>query len=229
LIKTRLISFLARTYLRWVGASSRIVWVNRSVRDEMEASGKGYIYAFWHGRQVFLTYLHRGDGTHILISKSRDGEIIAQVCRAFGLRTIRGSSSRGASESVLKMKNALESGEKVGITPDGPRGPLREVQPGALYLAQATGCPIVPVVYGARKKWVFKSWDEFIVPKPFNRIAAMYGEPMYVKPEDSLDRKAVELRQVLNHLSHEVDVISRGECDDATPPGRQNSPETLEV
>ncbi len=166
MIKIRLLSFLATTYLRWVGATSRIVWVNRSIRDEHEASGKGYIYAFWHGRQVFLTYAHRGDPTHILISKSADGEIIAQVCQTFGLAPVRGSSSRGASEAVLKMQKTLQSGGHVGITPDGPRGPLRVVQPGVLYLAQATGCPIVPLAFGARKKWIFKSWDEFIVPKP---------------------------------------------------------------
>jgi lysophospholipid acyltransferase (LPLAT)-like uncharacterized protein len=212
LLKIRLLSFLASTYLRWVGLTSRVVWVNRSVRDDLEAAGQGFVYAFWHGRQVFLAYLHRGDRIRPLISQSADGEIIAQVCRAFGLEPVRGSSSRGGGPAVLKLRTEIESGSRIGITPDGPRGPLREVQPGALYLAQATGCPIVPVAFGAMKKWVFKGWDEFIVPKPFNRIAIMYGEPIRVGPGDSQDQKAAELKRALNHVVHEVDVISRGEC-----------------
>jgi lysophospholipid acyltransferase (LPLAT)-like uncharacterized protein len=214
MIKIRLLSFLASTYLRWVGLTSRIVWVNRSIRDDLEATGKGFIYAFWHGRQVFLAYLHRGDRVHPLISRSEDGEIIAHVCRSFQLEPIRGSSSRGASQAVLKLKDQIENGDRIGVTPDGPRGPLRQVQPGALYLAQVTGRPIVPICYGAMKKWVFKGWDEFMVPKPFNRIAVIYGEPIRVGPQDSLDQKAAELQRALNHVMHEADVISRGECHD---------------
>src|SRR5260221_11670715 len=105
LTKIRLLHFLASTYLRLVGATSRIVWVNRSVRTELEAAGKGFIYAFWHGRQVFMPYLHRGDQVRPLISQSKDGEIIARACQSFGLQTIRGSSSRGAREAVLKLQD----------------------------------------------------------------------------------------------------------------------------
>ena len=230
MLKVRLLSFLASTYLRFVGATSRIVWVNRSVREEQEASGRGFIYAFWHGRQVFLPYLHRGDRIRPLISRSADGEIIARACQSFGLQAIRGSSSRGASEAVLKLQAELESGARIGITPDGPRGPLHRVQPGALYLAQLTGRPIVPVAFGARRKWVFnKSWDDFFVPKPFNRIAMMYGEPITVSPNDSLETKAAELQKALDYVAHEVDVISMGECSEAGPPAQDDSVERMEV
>jgi len=200
--------------LRFVGLTSRIIWVNRSLRDELEASGKGFVYAFWHGRQVFLAYLHQGDRIRPLISRSQDGDIIAMVCASFGLQSVRGSTSRGASESLLKMQEEIKSRACVGITPDGPRGPLRQVQPGALYLAQVTGCPIVPVAFGAKKKWIFKGWDEFVVPKPFNRIAMIYGEPMYVSEQDSLEKKALELQRALNYVTREVDVISQGECNE---------------
>lgn len=215
MLKARLLSFFASSYLRWVGLTSRIVWINRSYRDDLEAQGHGFIYAFWHGRQAFLTYLHRGDRIHPLISKSADGEIIARVCRSFGMEPVRGSSSRGASQAVLELQGLVESGDRIGITPDGPRGPLREIQPGVLYLAQSTGCPIVPVAFGARKKWTFKGWDEFIVPKPFNRIAIVYGEPVYVAPEDPLEYKTTILKRALNDVAHEADEISQGECHDA--------------
>ncbi len=176
---------------------------------------------------MFLTYLHKGDRIRPLISQSKDGELIARVCRSFGLETIRGSSSRGGVEAVFKLQEEIQSGARIGITPDGPRGPLREVQPGALYLAQLTGRPIVPVAYGARRKWVFKGWDEFIVPKPFNRIAMMYGEPIFVKPEEDLNRKAEELQKALNYVVHEVDVISQGECDEMGPAAKPR--ESMEV
>jgi lysophospholipid acyltransferase (LPLAT)-like uncharacterized protein len=118
----------------------------------------------------------------------------------------------------MKLKAEIESGARIGITPDGPRGPLREVQPGALFLAQMTGCPIVPVAFGANRKWIFnKGWDEFIVPKPFARIGIMYGEPMYVRPQDSLEQKAKELKDALNHVLQEIDIISQGECGGEKP------------
>jgi lysophospholipid acyltransferase (LPLAT)-like uncharacterized protein len=186
-----------------------MIWVNRSIRDEQEAAGKGFIYAFWHGRQVFLVYLHQGDRLSTIISKSRDGEIIARVCGLFGLGAVRGSSSRGGSAALLQMHNLLKKGDRVAFTPDGPKGPLRQVQPGVLYLARKTGCAIVPVAFGARRKWVFRGrWDEFVVPKPFNRISMVYGEPIQVSTEDALEAKSTELQRALNTVMEKADSIA---------------------
>jgi len=207
-IKIKLLSFLGSQYLRWVGATSRILWVNRSIRQELEKGGRGFLYAFWHGRQVFLAYLHRGDRIRPLVSQSRDGELIAGVCRHFGIEPIRGSTSRGGLEALREIQRALTDGARVGFSPDGPRGPVRKVQSGVLYAAQKTGLPIVPVAYGARKRWIFKGWDEFIVPRPFNRIAMVYGTPLRVGPDDDLDRRAADLEQALDAVSREADRVS---------------------
>jgi lysophospholipid acyltransferase (LPLAT)-like uncharacterized protein len=197
---------LACAYLRGVGVSSKIVWINRSVRDELEAKRQGFIYAFWHGRQVFLVYLHRQDKIFPLVSHSRDGELIARISRSFGIEAVRGSTSRGGMEALLQLKTILDAGNRVGFTPDGPKGPLREVQPGVLFLAQKLGRPIVPVAYGARRRWVFKgSWDEFVVPKPFNRISMVYGSPIYVDASADLTRKAAELKDALDAVTREAD------------------------
>ena len=201
--------------MRVVGLTSRIIWVNRAIREELEAKGQGFIYAFWHGRQVFLVYLHQKDRIHPLVSQSRDGELIARVCRSFGIEPVRGSSSRGGTEALLDLKAILEKGERVGFTPDGPRGPLHQVQPGALFLAQKTGRPIVPVAYGARRRWLVKSsWDEFMVPKPFNRICMTYGVPIAVQAHDDLEQKAVELQEALNRVTQEADSIAGVACCD---------------
>jgi lysophospholipid acyltransferase (LPLAT)-like uncharacterized protein len=196
-----------------VGRTSRIIWVNRVIREELEKEGNGFIYAFWHGRQVFLVYLHRNDRIHPLVSHSRDGELIARVCRSFGIEPVRGSSSRGGTEAVLELKGILEEGDRVGFTPDGPRGPLRQVQAGVLYLAQKTNRPIVPVAYGAKRRWVVKGgWDEFVVPQPFNRITMVYGEPIVVKSGDDLDKKAVELQGALDRVTQEADSVAGVGC-----------------
>ncbi|MFA5975856.1 MAG: lysophospholipid acyltransferase family protein [Elusimicrobiota bacterium] len=205
-MKIRLLSFLATWYLRFVGMTSRIIRVNPLVRQRMEAGGKGFIYAFWHGRQVFLVYLHQGDSLRPLISHSQDGDLIAKVCRSFQLNPVRGSTSRGGAEAVLEMCRIVEQGGRISITPDGPRGPLRQVQPGVLYIAQKTGASIVPVAYGARKAWVFKGWDEFLIPKPFNRIAMVYGEPITVGPSDDLGQRARDLQIALTAVCAEADL-----------------------
>jgi lysophospholipid acyltransferase (LPLAT)-like uncharacterized protein len=212
-VRPAILSFLASAYLRLVGLTSRIIWVNRSIREELEAAGSGFIYAFWHGRQVFLVYLHQGDRLHTMISRSRDGELIARVCRSFGLGAVRGSSSRGGSEALLEMRNILKSGGRIAFTPDGPRGPLHHVQPGVLFLAQKAGRPIVPVAYGAKRRWIFKRrWDEFLIPKPLNRLAMVYGEPIHVKPADDLEQKAAELKIALDDVASKADIIAGTGC-----------------
>jgi len=199
------LSFLAGAYLRIVGATSRIDWVRRDVRDRLEESGQGFIYAFWHARQAFLPYLHAVDAIHPLISRSKDGEIIARVCRRFGLEPARGSSSRGGTQAARELIRWVENGERVGVTPDGPRGPRGEVQEGVLYLAQKTGRPIVPVAYGAKRAWIFKSWDQFMLPKPFNRIAIAYGTPLSIGPHEDLAQSAQRLKDALDRLTAEAD------------------------
>ena len=192
-----------------MGFTSRIIWIRRDIRSRLEDSGQGFIYVFWHARQAFLTYLHAGDKIHPLISRSKDGEIIAQVCRGFGLEAARGSSSRGGMEAARELIRWLAQGERVGITPDGPRGPREEVQDGALFLAQKTGAAIVPVAYGAKRAWTFNSWDRFLLPQPFNRIVMAYGEPLHIGPQEDLTPCAMRLKEALERITKEVDDAAR--------------------
>lgn len=200
-----ILAFTGSVYIRLVGNTSRVSWVNRASRNKLEATHKGFIYACWHGRQMFLLYLHENDDARPLISKSKDGDLIAKICLHFGLEAVRGSSSRGGMKALRELKTALEAGTRVGFTPDGPRGPFQEVQHGLLYMAQKLACPILPFAYGARKRWVFGSWDKFIVPKLFNRIAIVYGEPLFVRPEDSLIAMAEIVKEKLNAVTREAD------------------------
>jgi len=154
---------------------------------------------------MFLLYLHENDQARPLISKSKDGDLIAKICGHFGLEAVRGSSSRGGMKAVLELKSTLESGMRVGFTPDGPRGPFHEVQHGVLFVAQKLACPILPFAFGAEKSWVFGSWDKFIVPKLFNRISIVYGEPLFIHPGESLTTMAEVVKQKLNDVTREAD------------------------
>lgn len=145
------------------------------------------IYAFWHESLLAPAKVHTQ--VKVLISQSADGELIAQVCQHLGVGTIRGSSKRGGAQALLQL---IRQGDKthLAITPDGPRGPRRQVKSGIILLASLSGLPIVPLGVGYTRAWRFRSWDRFALPQPFSWIAAVVGEPLYVPPK--LDNAEIE-------------------------------------
>jgi lysophospholipid acyltransferase (LPLAT)-like uncharacterized protein len=144
------------------------------------ASGRPFIYSLWHGQVLPLLWHHRDTGATILISEHRDGEIIARVAHALGYRTVRGSTTRGGGRALLALVKELNAGLTIAVTPDGPKGPALTYAPGALVASQRSGAPIMPVVASARRAWHLKSWDRFMIPKPFTRVTVAYGEPTNV-------------------------------------------------
>jgi lysophospholipid acyltransferase (LPLAT)-like uncharacterized protein len=149
------------------------------------------IYAFWH--ESFLAPAKIRTPIKVLISQSADGELIAQVCQHLGLGTIRGSSKRGGAQALLQL---LRDGGNthLAITPDGPRGPRRQVKTGVVLLASLTGLPIVPLGIGFTHAWRFRSWDRFAIPRPFSTIAGVVGEPLIVPPD--LDDAGIEQQRL---------------------------------
>src|SRR5258707_3590842 len=123
-----------------------------------------------------LLYFHRNRGIAVLVSEHGDGEIIARILRDFGFRLIRGSTSRGAARALIAVDRELREGFDVGITPDGPRGPRHSVAPGALLAAHRAGAKLMPLAAHASAFWQLGTWDRFIIPKPFARIAVAYGD-----------------------------------------------------
>ena len=154
------------------------------LRAEREA-GRAVIITLWHGQMLPLLYQHRGEGVAVLISEHRDGEIIARIATALGHRTVRGSTTRGAGRALLSMVRQVESGQDIAVTPDGPRGPAKSFAPGALIVAQRTGAAIIPATATARAAWRLKSWDRFMIPRPFTRIVISYGAAAHVSAGDA--------------------------------------------
>lgn len=198
--------YLAYGYMTLVGRTSRFRWEGLEHVRMLERQGKNFIYAFWHNRQVLFTYTHRGSGVRILVSRSRDGEIIAKTMALSRIEAVRGSSSRGSLATTREMIDLVSSGKRVGITPDGPKGPAGAVKPGILYLAQKTGLPIIPISNATSRKIIFrKSWDQFQVPLPLAQCAVVHGPPLHVAEGDAIDAKALELAQSLDRITAEAE------------------------
>ena len=148
---------------------------NGEVITNLRAKSQPFIFAFWHGQLLPLLWHHRNEGVYVVISSHRDGEIVARAAEYLHYNTIRGSSSRGAARALLGIVRELEDGHEVAVTPDGPRGPARKFASGALVASQRTGAPIVAIGVSARRAWRLKSWDRFMIPKPFTRIDVVYA------------------------------------------------------
>jgi len=205
----RLVPYLAYAYVSLVGLTNRLTTVRGGIRDGFKARNERFIYAFWHQRQVYFTWAHRGAGAAVLVSRSKDGEMIAETMRLSDIGAVRGSSSRGGAAAVRQLMEVLQSGLDIGITPDGPKGPAREVKDGAIFLAQKLGVPLVPITNAlSRKLEIKKAWDRFQVPLPFGRAYVVYGDPICVGPDDDPAAKAAELKAALDRITAEADALA---------------------
>jgi len=176
--------------LRTLGLTWRLRFVNEEVGQPFRAGGARCVFALWHGGLLPLMWAHRDRGARVLISEHRDGELIARVCQALGFGTVRGSTSRGAARALIQLTRALEAGFPVAVTPDGPRGPARQFAPGALIASQRAGVPILPVGVAASRAWRLRSWDRFLIPKPFARVIVAYGTPTVASGESAREATA---------------------------------------
>jgi lysophospholipid acyltransferase (LPLAT)-like uncharacterized protein len=158
--------------------------------DAIAAKGQQPIMAFWHGRILPATYYFRDRGIVVITSENFDGEWIARIIQRFGFGTSRGSSSRGAVKALLGLKRDMAAGKPAGFTVDGPRGPRAVAQPGAVWLAKASGQPVLPFHLEADRHWTVRSWDLAQIPKPFATVSIVVGEPFYI--DGHADDRAIE-------------------------------------
>lgn len=159
------------------------------------------IYCFWHRCTLPCTYYFRKYHGTILVSRSFDGELIARTLAWFGFYTVRGSSSRGGAAGLLQLKSVIDAGKPVVFTADGPRGPIYQTKMGPVKLAQITGACIGSFYLLPERAWVVRSWDRFLVPKPFSRVVVSWGPyvdaPGSGASMEELEGKRVELNVAL--------------------------------
>lgn len=165
--------------------------------------GQRVIAAFWHQRLLMMPYFPLPGKTGMLISRHRDGEIIARLIRYLGIDSVRGSTTRGGLSALRGMVRFFRAGGHLAITPDGPQGPRHIVQMGVIELARLTGSPIFPMTYGASRKRALNNWDRFIIPIPFCRIVYLWGEPLWV-PRKCKPGEMEEMRLLLQDRLHQI-------------------------
>jgi len=183
-VKVRLAPRVAERFApqaaRVVAATWRFEYVARDRWDALRGTGRGFACMLWHEALLPLLWAHRGIGAVIVVSHARDGQYLADFAESIGYRLVRGSSSRGAVGALLAATRELQGGAIVALTPDGPRGPRRDLKTGVLVAAQRAGVPLLPVHAEANRAWRLNSWDRFGIPKPFARVRVAYGEPIMV-------------------------------------------------
>jgi lysophospholipid acyltransferase (LPLAT)-like uncharacterized protein len=171
--------------------------------DKVAAENKVPIYAFWHEHIFAGTYFFRDRGIVVITSQSLDGEYIARFIQRFGYGSVRGSSTRGGVGALVEMIRLMRSGLPMAFTLDGPRGPKREVKPGALLLAKKTGNPVIPFVVTCERYWTLNTWDKLQIPKPFTKAKVIVGHPFYVSPtadQEGLEDVRTALKNLLDDL-----------------------------
>jgi hypothetical protein len=149
-----------------------------------------------------LLWHHRDQGVAVLVSEHQDGELIARVLDWMGYRLIRGSTSRGAGRALLGLVRTLKEGNDVAVTPDGPRGPRHKFAPGAVIAANRAEAPILPTVAHVDRYWKLRTWDGFMIPKPFARVTVSYGDPVRVRAASP--REAAEEAPAIEKLMEDA-------------------------
>lgn len=192
---TAVVAFVIRAWM----STMRVKAISADGRSHpADPRERRYIYAFWH--EGLLAPLATKPKIRVLISQHTDGEVIAQICQRLGIGVIRGSTARGGCQALLEMIRSTDETTHLGITPDGPRGPRRELKAGVVMIASQTGLPIVPVGIGFSRAWRFQSWDRFAIPCPGSTLVGIVGEPIVV-PRD-LARG--DLQQWVQHVQEQL-------------------------
>ena len=176
--------------------------VDAHVRDQ----GLPVIYALWHGQVFFMPLLRRYERRPlaVLLSQHRDARIVGVAAQLRGVQLVRGSSTRGGLQAYRQLLARLRDGQSVCVTPDGPKGPARQVKSGVIQLARHSGCVVVPVAWAATRKRQLRSWDRTVLPLPFGRYLLVLGPPRTFADEADVEKQGHQLTADLDALCQEA-------------------------
>ena len=212
-LRAAALSLGAAWLIRGLRASVRLRHHGDAAVRAWEERGERFILAFWHRHLLLMPYAYRGRRISVLISRSRDGELIARTVARFGIDAARGSSGspeKGGAAGLRELLRKAGAGYDLAFTPDGPRGPVGVVQPGVILAAAATGFPVLPVAIAASRARRLRSWDRFLVPLPLATVHVVYGEAMSVPRRGPPEAAAQELRRRLDAAEAAAERLARG-------------------
>ena len=193
--KARRVAALVTPVLKLLALTIRIQKSGEEGLRAHQESGVGLLGIYFHGVTLPMVFGNREWDVRVLISQHGDGELIAEAARRFGYGAIRGSTSRGGSQALREMQR-LDKQIPLIITPDGPRGPAKSIQQGCVLMASSTGRPVIPVGVACSRAWRARSWDRFMVPKPFSRIAIHYGPGLFIDADLPRERIPEETERI---------------------------------
>ena len=225
MIKNFLKNYFIKKFLSLVGAlyvyivyiSSQKTFINKDNFDKLILENKSFIYALWHDQLLLSPFTWQTKNRiDILISKHKDGDIIADLIKYHGFNSIRGSTNNPNKEkekntisSIRKIIKTLKANVSIGITPDGPRGPRHKVSEGTINIARISNKKILPMALAYKEQWVLNTWDKFIIPKPFNKICIVWGDPIDIEinkihvpiQQEALEKSLINITEIAtNHI-----------------------------
>ena len=225
MIKNFLKNYIIKKFLSLVGAlyvyivyiSSQKTFINKDNFNKLILENKSFIYALWHDQLLLSPFTWQTKNRiDILISKHKDGDIIADLIKYHGFNSIRGSTNNPSKEkekntisSIRKIIKTLKANVSIGITPDGPRGPRHKVSEGTINIARISNKKILPMALAYKEQWVLNTWDKFIIPKPFNKICIVWGDPIDIEinkidvpiQQEALEKSLINITEIAtNHI-----------------------------
>jgi lysophospholipid acyltransferase (LPLAT)-like uncharacterized protein len=216
----RRLCWLIHLYIRFVFWTSRWAVEGADIPLRLRAAGKPFVLAFWHGRLLMIPMAWQQLAPmHMLISGHRDGRIIADAVRYFGIDSVAGSSNQGGSAALRAMVRHVRAGDCVGITPDGHNGPAMHATNGLVATAKLAKAPIIAVTYATSRRRILGTWDRFHLPFPWSRGVYLWDEPIAIP--DDLDEAGIETwrREVEQRMIAQTAEADRRVGREATAPG----------
>jgi len=196
------LSFVAWLIIQLICRTLKIKKINF---DNVKKLNKNVIYAFFHGEQFVLVFTHKWQNVAIMTSYSPDGELQTRILKKFGYDIVRGSTSKkGATSGTLQLVEKLNKGQSVAVAVDGPHGPGFKIKPGIIFLSQKTSLPIIPVRVIVKNAIRFNNWDKYILPLPFTTAYIIYGKPFYIKEQENIKNKIIELEKIMYQIPNTI-------------------------
>lgn len=202
--KTPLKFVIVPRLIKWLLSSivvtCRFKYHNRDAYDSLISAGKPFVAVVWHDCSTIAGWAMKNQPVTIMVSDSRDGEYVSRLSNLLGIRTLRGSSSKGGGRAMMSVLRLLRKNKPIAITPDGPRGPRYQLQHGCLWAAALNNVPIIHLHVEATRQWRLRSWDQHQIPKPFSTIHVSFAPEVRVDRSEldaNIDEAAQKVRAVM--------------------------------
>ena len=190
--------WLAAKLVKWIYLLLKPETLGEEKPNELWSEGRHVIFATWHDQLLLISPGYTGGPAKALVSKSKDGELIARVVSYFGLGVVRGSSNRGGRAAFRELVQLSKEPCTLGITPDGPTGPRHRIKEGVVQLARLSGRPIVPLAFVCSNGHRFQSWDRFLLPYPWGKAVYLYGEPLYYDENETIENFRSRVQEAMD-------------------------------